>query len=65
MSKHKNIFAKGYFANWSEEVLWLREVKTLFVRHILLVILKTKKLFERFTKKSCKKQMKKYLELKK
>ena len=32
---------------------------------MLLVILKVKKLFKRFTKKSCKKQIKKSLELKK
>ena len=25
--KHKNIFAKGYIPNWSEEVLWLKSWK--------------------------------------
>ena len=26
-SKHKNIFAKGFVANWSEEVFVIRKVK--------------------------------------
>ena len=51
ISKYETIFTKGYVSNWSEEVL-------------LLVILKAKKLLERFTKKNCKKQVKKSLELK-
>ena len=29
ISKYKNIFAKGYLPNWSEEVLWLKKLKTL------------------------------------
>ena len=48
ISKYKNILAKGYVPNWSEE---------------LLVILTEKKLLERFTKKNCKKQIEKSLEL--
>ena len=52
ISKYETIFTKGYVSNWSKEVL-------------LLVILKAKKLLERFTKKNCKKQVKKSLELKK
>ena len=72
ISKHKNIFAKGYLLNWSEEVFVINKVKNLlpwtysvdFFRG-LLVILKAKKLLERFTKKNCKKQFKKSLELKK
>ena len=72
ISKHKNIFAKGYLLNWSEEVFVINKVKNLlpwtysvdFFRG-LLVILKAKKLLERFTKKNCKKQIKKSLELKK
>ena len=31
ISKCKNIFAKDYVWNWSEEVLWLKKLKTLFV----------------------------------
>ena len=27
ISKYKNIFAKGYTPNWSEEVFWLKKVR--------------------------------------
>ena len=27
ISKHKNVFAKGYFPNWSEEVFVIKNVK--------------------------------------
>ena len=54
ISKYKNIFAKGYTPNWSEEVFVIKKVKN-----------KKKKLLERFTKTNSKKQMKKNLELKK
>ena len=29
ISKYKNVLAKGYVVNWSEEVLWLKKIKTL------------------------------------
>ena len=48
--KYKNI--------WSEEVFVIKKVKN-------TVILKAKKLLERFAKNNCKKQIKKNLELKK
>ena len=53
ISKYKDIFTK------------LKELKTLRRGHMLLVILKAKKLLEHFTKKNCKKQIKISLELKK
>ena len=53
--KYKNIFEKGYVANWSEEVLLLQKLKILFRGHMLLVILKAKKLLERFAKRNYKK----------
>ena len=62
ISKYKNIFAKGYVL---KKFLWLKKLKTLFRGLILWVILKEKKLLERFTKKNFKKQIKKSLELKK
>ena len=65
ISKYKNIFAKGYVPNWSEEVFVNKTSKTLFRRHVLIVILKAKKLLEGFTKKDCKKQIEKRLVLKK
>ena len=54
ISKYKDIFAKDYFPNWSEEVQ-LKKLKTLCRGYMLLVILKVKKLLECFTKKNCKK----------
>ena len=39
MSKYKNIFAKGYTPNWSEEIF---VIKILFHEHMLLVILMVK-----------------------
>ena len=55
ISKYKNIFAKGYVTNWSEDILGLKKLKTLCREHMLLFILKEKKLLERFTKKNSKK----------
>ena len=65
ISKYKSIFAKGYVPIRSEEVLWLKKLKTLRRGNMLLVILKAKKLLERLTKINCKKQIKKSLEWKK
>ena len=65
ISKYENIFEKGYTPNWSEEVLWIKKLKTLFRGHMLLVILKVKNVYERFMKTNCQKQIKKNLELKK
>ena len=65
ISKHKNLFANGYVPNWSEEVFVITKVLLLLFRgHMLLVILKGKKFFQCFTKRNCKKQIKKSLELK-
>ena len=36
ISKHKNIFAKGYTPNWSEEVLLLMKLKIQFLGLMLL-----------------------------
>ena len=38
ISKYKNIFAKDYVPNWSEEFLWLKKLKILFRGHMLLLI---------------------------
>ena len=37
-SKYKNIFAKGYTPNWSEEVFVIKKVKILFRGLMLLMI---------------------------
>ena len=52
MSKYKNIFAKVYIPNWSEEMCR---------RHMYLLILTEKKLLKRFTKNNFKKHIKKAL----
>ena len=61
VSKYNNIFTKGHVPNWSEEIFVIKKVKNTV--HMLLVILKAKKLLECFTKKDCKKQIKKSFEL--
>ena len=48
-----------------KKLLWFKKSKILFCGHMLIVILKVKKLLKRFAKKNCKKQIKKNLELKK
>ena len=59
--ENKNIFAKGYVPNWSEEVFVIKKVEnTVPQTHII----KFKKVLGRFTKKNCKKQIKKRLDLK-
>ena len=64
ISKYKNIFAKGYVPSWPEEFFVIKMLKILCHWHMLLVILMAKKLLKRFTKKNCKKQINKSLELK-
>ena len=38
ISKYKNIFAKGYTPNWSEEAFVIKEVKIQFHGHMVLMI---------------------------
>ena len=61
-SKYKNIFAKDYVPNWSEEVSVIKKLKSLFGGHMLFVILKGEKIVERFTKKELKKANQKVIE---
>ena len=35
--KYKNVFSKGYTANWSEEVFIIKKLKTQYCEHTLLV----------------------------
>ena len=62
ISKYKKKFPKTLFQIGLKKCL--KKLKTLFRGHMLLVILKAKKMLEHFTKKNCKKQIKKSLELK-
>ena len=50
ITKYINIFAKGYAPNWSEEIFFSKKIN-----YQLLLILKAKKLLERFTEKNRKK----------
>ena len=63
ISKYKNIFAKGYATNWSEDLLV--KLKIQFHGHMLLMISMVKKLLEHFEKKNFKRLIRKNLELKK
>ena len=54
VSKCKNIFAKGYTPNWSEEFLLLVKLKIPFHGHMLLMIRMGKKLLEYFIKNNYK-----------
>ena len=38
ISKYKNIFAKGYIPNWSEEIFVIKRFKIRFHGHMLLMI---------------------------
>ena len=59
-SKYKNILAKWYTPNWSEEDFAVKEGRN--TGHMLLVILMVKKLLVHFMKKNRKKQINKNLE---
>ena len=57
ISKYKSIFAKGYPPNWSEKV-------SMIPWRYIIGDINSEEPFQRFYKKSCKKQIKKNLELK-
>ena len=62
ISKYKNIFAKGYMPNWSEEVFIISKIKKIqFHGHMLLMISMAKKLLGNFMKKNCRRLIKKNL----
>ena len=60
--KYKNIFAKGFTLNWSEEVFEITNTKNTVHGHVLLVIAKV---LEHYMKKTCRKKVKQNLGLKK
>ena len=60
----KIFFQKATPQVGQKEFLLLKKLKILGRGHLLLVVLKENKLLERFTKKNCKNQIKKSLELK-
>ena len=65
ISTYKNIFAKGYAVNWSEEDFVIKKVKNTVPWTYVVSDLKDKKICWNVTKKNCKKQIKRSLELKK
>ena len=62
ISKYKNIFAKGYVLNWSEEVFIVNEIKNTVPWTYAINDLNGEKLLELFIKKNCKRLIKKSLE---
>ena len=64
ISKYKNIFAKGWIPNWSEEVFVIKKVENTVPWTYVIDNLMGEELLEHVTKTNCKKQIKKNLELK-
>ena len=64
ISKYKIFFTKDIVRIGVTNVFRLKKLKILFLGHMLLVMLMAKKLLRHFTKKNCKRQIKKSLELK-
>ena len=58
ISKYKNIFAKGYAPNCSEEVFAINKLKIQFHGLMLWMILIMKKTLELLMKKNCRRQIK-------
>ena len=58
ISKNKNIFAKGYTPNWSEEVFVISKIKNTVPWTYVINDLNVKKLLEHFMKKNCKRLIK-------
>ena len=61
ISKYKNIFAKGYAPNWSEEIFVIKEIKNTFPWTYVINDLNGEEIIGTFMKKNCKRQIKKNL----
>ena len=55
ISKYKNIFAKGYVPNWSEEIFVIKKVKNTVSWTYVISDLKGKEIFGTFYKKALQK----------
>ena len=53
--KYKNIFAKGYTPNWSEEVLWLKKFKKNVLWIYVISDINSEEIVEKFYKKELQK----------
>ena len=65
ISKYKNIFAKGYVPNWSEEIFVIKKVKNTMPWTYVVSDLKGEGTVGTFYEKELQKEIKKSLELKK
>ena len=65
ISKYKNIFAKGYTPNWSEEVFVIKKVKNTVPWTYVINDLNGEEIMGTFYEKEFKRQVKKNSELKK
>ena len=65
ISKYKNVFAKGYAPNWSEEIFVVKKIKNTVPWTYVISEKMEKTFWEVFLKKNCKRLIKKNLELKK
>ena len=65
ISKYKNIFAKGYALNWSEDVFVVSKIQKTVPQTYVINDLSGEEITGCFMKKNCKKLVKKNLEQKK
>ena len=65
ISKYKNVFAKGYVPNWSEEMFAIKKVKNTVPWTYIINDLNGEEIMEVFKKKNFRKRIKKNLESKK
>ena len=63
ISKHKNIFAKGYTSDWSEDVFVIKKVNNTVPWTFVINDLNGEELLEHFMKKNCKRLINKNLGL--
>ena len=61
ISKYKNIFAKCYIPNYSKQNFVIKKFKNAVPWTYVINDLKGQEMLERFTRKNCKKQIKKSL----
>ena len=62
ISQYKNIFAKGYTPNWSEEVFVINNIKNTVPWTYTISDLNGEKIIGSFYEKNCKKLIKRNLE---
>ena len=65
ISKYKDIFAKGYAPNWSEEIFVVKRIENAVPWTYVISDLNGEEIVGSFMKMNCKKLIKKNLELKK